>query len=178
MNAYGLSLRLLAHSGSPRAYALAMTRCKECSVRFDYTSLSLRGENEVSDAAIHRVSRDANDLSLRLLVHSGSPRATALAMTRVVENGGEQTFKKLRFFFFWGTRGFTVAHKENSGIALTFIEGDNRINTSDHIAPNADCNCPHQCHSRATFPVPDPADKEKESDINIEQGNNPPRIID
>ena len=99
-------------------------------------------------------------------------------MTRVVENGGEQTFKKLRFFPFWGTRGFTVAHKENSGIALTFIESDNRINTSDHIAPNADCNCPHQCHSRATFPIPNPADKEKESDINIEQGYNPPRIID
>jgi hypothetical protein len=29
----------------------------------------------VTDAAIHRVSRDADDLSLRLLVHSGSPRA-------------------------------------------------------------------------------------------------------
>ena len=62
----------------------------------------------------------------------------ALAMTRVVENGVEQTFKKLRFFPFWGTRGFTVAHKENSGIALTFVEGDNRINTCDHISPNAD----------------------------------------
>ena len=40
---------------------------------------------EVTDAAIHRVSGDANDLSLRLLVHSGSPRAYALAMTRVLE---------------------------------------------------------------------------------------------
>jgi hypothetical protein len=29
----------------------------------------------MEDAAIHRVSGDANDLSLRLLVHSGSPRA-------------------------------------------------------------------------------------------------------
>ncbi|MDC3336022.1 hypothetical protein OAV71_05890 [Opitutales bacterium] len=37
--------------------------------------MSLRGENEVSDAAIHRVSRETNDLSIRLLVHSGSPRA-------------------------------------------------------------------------------------------------------
>ena len=35
----------------------------------------------MTDAAIHRVSRKANDLSLRLLVHSGSPRAFALAMT-------------------------------------------------------------------------------------------------
>ena len=61
--------------------------------------------------------------------------------------------------------------------SFTFIEGDNRINTSDHIAPNADCNCPHQCHSRATFPIPNPADKEKESDINIKQGNNSPWII-
>jgi len=54
--------------------------------------LSLRGGNEVSDAAIHRVSNYVYDLSLRLLVHSGSPRAfsprddkgeDALAMTRV-----------------------------------------------------------------------------------------------
>ena len=37
--------------------------------------LSLRGGNEVSDAAIHRVSNYVYDLSLRLLVHSGSPRA-------------------------------------------------------------------------------------------------------
>ena len=37
--------------------------------------LSLRGGNGARDAAIHRVSRDAYDLSLRLLVHSGSPRA-------------------------------------------------------------------------------------------------------
>ena len=29
----------------------------------------------MDDAAIHRVSRDADEWSLRLLVHSGSPRA-------------------------------------------------------------------------------------------------------
>ena len=75
----------------------------------------------MTDAAIHRVSHNAFDLSLRLLVHSGSPRGYALAMTRVVENGGEQTFKKLRFFFFWGTTAFPVSHKENSGITFAFI---------------------------------------------------------
>ena len=37
---------------------------------------------QVTDAAIHRVSRDPDGLSLRLLVHSGSPRAYALAMTK------------------------------------------------------------------------------------------------
>ena len=41
---------------------------------------------KVTDAAIHRVSHNAYDLSLRLLAHSGSPRASALAMTRVVRN--------------------------------------------------------------------------------------------
>ena len=35
----------------------------------------------MKDAAIHRISRDAIELSVRLLVHSGSPRAYALAMT-------------------------------------------------------------------------------------------------
>ena len=54
------------------------------SVRFGYnTILSLRGGSVASDAAIHRVSIEAVDLSLRSLVHSGSPRAYALAMTRV-----------------------------------------------------------------------------------------------
>gem|GEM_PF-3865535 len=38
-------------------------------------SLSLRGENEVSDAAIHCVSEKADDLSLPFPIHSGSPRA-------------------------------------------------------------------------------------------------------
>ena len=38
-------------------------------------TLSLRGEREASDVAIHRVSGDVVDLSLRLQVHSGSPRA-------------------------------------------------------------------------------------------------------
>ena len=47
-------------------------------------TLSLRGGNEVTDAAIHRVSQGTRtDLSLRLLAHIGSPRAYALAMTRV-----------------------------------------------------------------------------------------------
>ena|GEM_PF-4160359 len=41
-------------------YALAMTKCgvNLCTVREQHT-MSLRGENEVSDAAIHRVSREA-----------------------------------------------------------------------------------------------------------------------
>ena len=38
-------------------------------------SLSLRGGSGASDAAIHRVSNYVYDLSLRLLVLSGSPRA-------------------------------------------------------------------------------------------------------
>lgn len=38
-------------------------------------TLSLREGNEVTDVAIHRVSGDAVDLSVHLLVHSGSPRA-------------------------------------------------------------------------------------------------------
>jgi len=57
-------------------------------------SLSLRGGRR-DDAAIHRVSGNVIDLSLRLLDHSGSPRAfsprddkseDALAMTRLVNN--------------------------------------------------------------------------------------------
>ncbi len=76
-DADGLSLRLLVHSGSPRAFSprddkmwsgfLCMSLNTHC--------LSLRGESGARDAAIHRVSRDADGLSLRLLVHSGSPRA-------------------------------------------------------------------------------------------------------
>ncbi|MFL2913077.1 MAG: hypothetical protein ACJZ64_00385 [Opitutales bacterium] len=73
----GLSLRSLAHSGSPRAFSPRDDKVgSDGSVRFGYnTILSLRGGSVASDAAIHRVSIDAVDLSLRSLVHSGSPRA-------------------------------------------------------------------------------------------------------
>jgi hypothetical protein len=47
------------------------------SVRFGYnTILSLRGESGARDVAIHRVPGEADDLSPRVLVHSGSPRAS------------------------------------------------------------------------------------------------------
>ena len=46
-----------------------------CGSRTTHT-LSLRGENVVTDAAIHRVSGNADNLSLRFLDYSGSPRAT------------------------------------------------------------------------------------------------------
>ena len=56
------------------------------SVRFGYnTILSLRGGSVASDAAIHRVSIDAFDLYLRLLVHSGSPRAFSPRDDKVVK---------------------------------------------------------------------------------------------
>ena len=73
----GLSLRLLVHSGSPRAFSPRDDKVGRNGVCGSVTShsLSLRGGSEASDAAIHRVSRDADGLSLRLLVHSGSPRA-------------------------------------------------------------------------------------------------------
>ena len=41
----------------------------------DIHTLSLRGKNGVTEAAIHRVTNYPNDLSLRLLVPRGSPRA-------------------------------------------------------------------------------------------------------
>ena len=75
-NAIDLSLRLLVHSGSPRAYALAMTRWGNDALAMTTHTLSLRGGSGASDAAIHRVSNYAYDMSVRLLVHSGSSRAS------------------------------------------------------------------------------------------------------
>ena len=65
-------------------FALAMTRLWSEAVDGWRTTrtLSLRGESGARDVAIHRVPGEADDLSLRLLAHSGSPRASALAMTR------------------------------------------------------------------------------------------------
>jgi hypothetical protein len=79
----GLSLRSLVHSGSPRAFshrdvkvkgqdALAMTRWRKELVVHSLCHCEERAE--ARDAAIHRVSGYAYDLSLRLLDHSGSPR--------------------------------------------------------------------------------------------------------
>ena len=42
----------------------------------------------MSDAAIHRVSNYVYDLSLRLLVHSGSPRAFSPRDDKVWEKSG------------------------------------------------------------------------------------------
>ena len=73
-DADGLSLRLLVHSGSPRAFSPRDDKLRQSAGRFN-PCLSLRGGSEARDVAIHRVSRDADGLSLRFLVHSGSPRA-------------------------------------------------------------------------------------------------------
>ena len=51
-------------------------------------TLSLRGRNGVTDAVIHRVSNYPNDLSLRLLVPSGSPRAFSPRDDKVWEKSG------------------------------------------------------------------------------------------
>jgi len=50
-------------------------------------TLSLRGRNGARDAAIHRVSGDAVDLSVHLLVPSGSPRAFSPRDDKTLEGG-------------------------------------------------------------------------------------------
>ncbi|MDA8990217.1 hypothetical protein N9H45_01655 [Opitutales bacterium] len=65
--------------------ALAMTRCGGNNMGGSVTrrSLSLRGGGGAKDVAIHRVLGGVtDDLSLPSLVHSGSPRAYAIAMTK------------------------------------------------------------------------------------------------
>ena len=71
------SLRFLIRSGSPRAFSPRDDKMGSGFLPISSTThcLSLRGGSEAWDAAIHRVSRDTVDLSLRFLVHSGSPRA-------------------------------------------------------------------------------------------------------
>ena len=54
----GYAVRVLRASGSPRAYALAMTRWLIGHSRDHNTLLSLRGGSGAKDAAIHRVSED------------------------------------------------------------------------------------------------------------------------
>ena len=72
----------------------------------------------MSDAAIHRVSRETNDLPLRFLVHSRSPRANALAMTRLEWTGSEYNF--------------VIARKERSERRgnPSYLEGDERLVSS------------------------------------------------
>ena len=48
----------------------------------------------MDDAAIHRVSRDADGLSLRLLAHSGSPRAFSPRDDKI---GRHSLFRNKRF---------------------------------------------------------------------------------
>ena len=59
-----------------------VVRNSVCGSTTIHTLCHCEEEAGADDAAIHRVSEDAFDLSLRLLPPSGSPRAFALAMTR------------------------------------------------------------------------------------------------
>ena len=68
------AIRLLLQSGSPRAFCPRDDKVgKGMEVS---TMLSLREGSGARDAAIHRVLNYMYDLSLRLLDHSGSPRAS------------------------------------------------------------------------------------------------------
>ena len=76
-----LSLRLSAHSGSPRATPSRWQGVNGMVVYGTLTTrthMSLRGENEVKDVAIHCMQWTCSvrtERAVRLLVHSGSPRA-------------------------------------------------------------------------------------------------------
>ena len=80
-----LSARVLVHSGSPRAFSPRDDKIGkewECAVRFqhDLCHCEERAERETWQSIVSRGRRTG--LSIRSLVHSGSPRASALAMTR------------------------------------------------------------------------------------------------
>jgi hypothetical protein len=65
--------RFLRASGSPRPQGARDDKVKEVMVVG--TMLSLRGGRQ-DDAAIHRVPGERTGLAVRLLVYSGSPRAS------------------------------------------------------------------------------------------------------
>ena len=67
----GSAVRSLDHSGSPRAF----------SPLDDNTHLSLRGGSEARDAAIHRVSQDANGECVSLTGSKWIATGFALALT-------------------------------------------------------------------------------------------------
>ena len=80
----GYIFRLFKTMGSLRSFSPRDEKVRQSGflcISLNIHCLSLRGRGEARDAAIHRVSRDADGLPLRLLVHSGSPRAYAIAMT-------------------------------------------------------------------------------------------------
>jgi hypothetical protein len=115
---FGFWFTVDRHGLRPRDYKV---RGSDVDGSVTTRSLSLRGENGVSDAAIHRVSRGTVDLSLRLLVHSGSPRAYALAMTRVVINGSEHNIVIAKEERKRGTRQSIVSWGTRMGLSFRLL---------------------------------------------------------
>jgi hypothetical protein len=74
-----ITVRFLCTSGSPQAFSPRDDKVWSGMVVYGsvttHTLCHCEKGGGADDAAIHRVSNDANDLSLRFLVHSGSPRA-------------------------------------------------------------------------------------------------------
>jgi hypothetical protein len=76
------AVRFPTHSGSPRAFALAMTRLWSdgwygmvvCASMITLT-MSLRGKSGAKDAAIHCMQWARTESAVRSPTHSGSPRA-------------------------------------------------------------------------------------------------------
>ena len=85
---------LFGYSGPVDRHGLR-PRDDKCGV--DAWCLSLRGGSGARGAAIHRVSRDLDENAVRLLRSCGSPRASALAMTKL-ELGNDQRLVTLPLF--------------------------------------------------------------------------------
>ena len=73
--------------------------------------------------------------------------------------------------------GFSFAQKEDLGISLAPEQSYDGINSANDIASDQDGDRPGQHDPRAIFPVDDPANEEKEADVNVEEGNDPPGVV-
>ena len=73
--------------------------------------------------------------------------------------------------------GFFFTEKKSRRIPTASKQSEQGIKGADQVPPNQNRKGPSQCFHKTILPVDDPTDDKKKSNVNVEKGNDSPRIF-